>query len=217
MRVCSWASAWEPTRARPKIIAAVIALLACGWAPPRHTEHTGAGGGFSGAGGGAAGGHGHAAAPSAASNSRRPMVTVMRPSRAKVRKGNDTTPRACCPNSAHLARARRAPSRTVNATAPCRMRVKLNRRQSVRIAGDPSRRPPPAGCDQVLEVQNRLLDLPQADHGVARKRIIVVHATSPAPHSVRSVSLMLGHASAKHFQYALNFCRSAIAASVRWP
>jgi hypothetical protein len=42
---------------------------------------------------------GHAAAPpTAASNSRRPMVTVMRPSRARVRKCNDTTPRARCPN-----------------------------------------------------------------------------------------------------------------------
>jgi len=35
------------------------------------------------------------APPSAASNSRRPMVTVIRPSRARVRKWNDTTPRAC--------------------------------------------------------------------------------------------------------------------------
>ena len=40
-------------------------------------------------------GHAAAAPPSAASNSRRPMVTVIRSSRAKVRKGNDTTPRAC--------------------------------------------------------------------------------------------------------------------------
>src|SRR5262249_15106193 len=39
-----------------------------------------------------------AAPPSAASNSRRPMVTIMRPSRARVRKWNDTTPRASCPN-----------------------------------------------------------------------------------------------------------------------
>src|SRR5262249_47996723 len=40
---------------------------------------------------------GHATAvPSAASNSRRPMVTVMRPSRARVRrKDNDNTPPAC--------------------------------------------------------------------------------------------------------------------------
>src|SRR5262249_41975384 len=52
------------------------------------------------------------------------------------------------------------PSRTVNAAAPCRVRVKLGRRQSdtgrrlsVRIAGDPSRRLLPAGWDQVLEVQ----------------------------------------------------------------
>ena len=38
---------------------------------------------------------GHAAAPpSAVSNSRRPMVTVIRPSRARCVKGNDTTPRA---------------------------------------------------------------------------------------------------------------------------
>src|SRR5262249_19241360 len=43
----------------------------------------------------AASGHAAAAPPSAASNSRRPMVTVIRPSRAKVRKGNDTTSRAC--------------------------------------------------------------------------------------------------------------------------
>src|SRR6516164_3380410 len=42
---------------------------------------------------------GHAAAPpSATNNSRRPMVTVIRPSRARVRKCNDTTPRARCPN-----------------------------------------------------------------------------------------------------------------------
>src|SRR5262249_40371075 len=33
--------------------------------------------------------------PSATSNSRRPMVTVMRPSRARARKCNDTTPRWC--------------------------------------------------------------------------------------------------------------------------
>ena len=53
---------------------------------------------------------GHAAAPpSAASNSRRPMVTVIRPSRAKVRKWNDTTPRACCPTHRRCGRsARRA-------------------------------------------------------------------------------------------------------------
>src|SRR5262245_4736085 len=44
---------------------------------------------------------GHAAAPpSATSKSRRPMVTVMRPSSARVRKCNDTTSRARCPNSA---------------------------------------------------------------------------------------------------------------------
>jgi hypothetical protein len=40
----------------------------------------------------AASGHA-AAAPSAANNLRRPMVTVMRPSRARVRKCNDTTDR----------------------------------------------------------------------------------------------------------------------------
>src|SRR6516162_5899337 len=39
-----------------------------------------------------------AAPPSAASSSRRLMVTVIRPSRARCVKGNDTTPRACCPN-----------------------------------------------------------------------------------------------------------------------
>src|SRR5262249_1972469 len=39
----------------------------------------------------AASGHDAAAPPSAASTSRRPMVTVMRPSRARVRKCNDTT------------------------------------------------------------------------------------------------------------------------------
>src|SRR5262245_29660215 len=50
---------------------------------------------FSGRCARAASGHVAAAPPSAASNSRRPMVTVIRPSRAKVRKGNDTTPRAC--------------------------------------------------------------------------------------------------------------------------
>jgi len=44
---------------------------------------------------------GHAAAlPSAASNSRRPMVTVIRPLPREVRKSKDTTRRACCPNSA---------------------------------------------------------------------------------------------------------------------
>src|SRR5262249_26777153 len=46
----------------------------------------------------AASGHAAANPPSAASNSRRAMVTVMRPSRARVRKCNDTTPRARCPN-----------------------------------------------------------------------------------------------------------------------
>ena len=45
-------------------------------------------------------GHAAAAPPSAASNSRRPMVTVMRPSRARVRKCNDTTPPARCPKCA---------------------------------------------------------------------------------------------------------------------
>jgi hypothetical protein len=41
----------------------------------------------------------HAAAPPrAASNSRPPIVTVMRPSRARVRRCKDTTPRARCPN-----------------------------------------------------------------------------------------------------------------------
>src|SRR5262249_57049 len=35
------------------------------------------------------------APPTAASNSRRPVVTVIRPSRARVRKGNDTMPHAC--------------------------------------------------------------------------------------------------------------------------
>jgi hypothetical protein len=48
----------------------------------------------------AASGHATAAPPSAASNSRRPMVTAMRPSRARVRKWNDTTPRCAVPNSA---------------------------------------------------------------------------------------------------------------------
>jgi hypothetical protein len=47
----------------------------------------------------AASGHA-AAAPSATSKSRRPMVTVVRPSRARVRKCNDATRRAHCPNSA---------------------------------------------------------------------------------------------------------------------
>jgi hypothetical protein len=42
----------------------------------------------------AASGHATTAPPSAASNSRRPMVTVIRPSRARC-VGNDTTPRAC--------------------------------------------------------------------------------------------------------------------------
>ena len=42
----------------------------------------------------AASGHLAAAPPSAASNSRRPMVTVIRPSRARC-VAKDTTPRAC--------------------------------------------------------------------------------------------------------------------------
>ena len=50
---------------------------------------------------------GHAAAlPSAASNSRRPMVTVIRPSRAKVRKRNDTTPRQRGKRAGRLPEAR---------------------------------------------------------------------------------------------------------------
>src|SRR5215471_16189439 len=40
-------------------------------------------------------GHIAAAPPSAASNSRRPMVTVIRPLPREVRKGNDTTPPVC--------------------------------------------------------------------------------------------------------------------------
>ena len=47
----------------------------------------------------AASGQAAAAPPSATSNSRRPMV-VIRASRARCEKANDTTPRACCPNSA---------------------------------------------------------------------------------------------------------------------
>src|SRR5215469_8007757 len=39
--------------------------------------------------------HAAAAPPSAASNSRRPMVTVIRPLPCEVRKTNDTTPLAC--------------------------------------------------------------------------------------------------------------------------
>jgi hypothetical protein len=54
----------------------------------------------------AASGHATTAPPSAASNSRRPMVTVIRPSRARC-VGNDTTPRARCPNCAAPARAGR--------------------------------------------------------------------------------------------------------------
>jgi len=42
-----------------------------------------------------ASGHVAATPPSAASNSRRPMVTVIRPSRARCVKGNDTTLRVC--------------------------------------------------------------------------------------------------------------------------
>src|SRR5262249_39854548 len=48
----------------------------------------------------AASGQAAAALPSATSNSRRPMVTVIRALPCEVRKWNDTTPRACCPNSA---------------------------------------------------------------------------------------------------------------------
>src|SRR6516165_8951344 len=61
------------------------------------------------------GGHAAAAQPSAASNSRRPMVIVMHPSRARVRKFNDTTPRARCPNCVAPGAggaARRAPAST---------------------------------------------------------------------------------------------------------
>src|SRR5215471_10099491 len=53
----------------------------------------------------AASGHAAAAPPSATSNSRRPMVTVIHPSRARC-VGNDTTPPACCPLTVrHPARA----------------------------------------------------------------------------------------------------------------
>ena len=43
----------------------------------------------------------------------------------------------------HPARARRAPNRTVNAAAPCRVRVKLGRRQAVRIRFTSDCHPPP--------------------------------------------------------------------------
>ena len=48
----------------------------------------------------AARGHATATPPSAASNSRRPMVTVIRPSRARVLKRDDTTPPAYSPRPA---------------------------------------------------------------------------------------------------------------------
>src|SRR6516162_1072494 len=48
----------------------------------------------------AASGHAATAPPSAASNSRRPMVTVIRPSRARVLKRDDTTPPAYSPRPA---------------------------------------------------------------------------------------------------------------------
>src|SRR5262249_23126905 len=57
----------------------------------------------------AASGHAAAAPPSATSNSRRPMVTVIRALPCEVRKGNDTTPRACCPLTARLAPRGRPP------------------------------------------------------------------------------------------------------------
>ena len=63
----------------------------------------------------AASGHAAAAPPSVAKNFRRPMVTVMRPSRARVRKRKDTTPRVCCPKRPAPGAggaARRAPAPT---------------------------------------------------------------------------------------------------------
>src|SRR6516164_11268520 len=61
---------------------------------------------------------GHAAAPpSAASNSRRLMVTVMRPSRARCVEGRIPREKLAVVTARHLARARRAPSRTVNVLA----------------------------------------------------------------------------------------------------
>src|SRR5262249_31813686 len=65
--------------------------------------------------------------PSAASNFRRPMVTVMRPSRARVRKCNDTTPRVCCPNCVATGaggEARRAPAPTDRRPTTLRLAVK---------------------------------------------------------------------------------------------
>ena len=56
----------------------------------------------------AASGHAAAAPPSAAINSRRPMMTVMRPSRARVRTCNDTTRRARCRNCVALGAGRHA-------------------------------------------------------------------------------------------------------------
>src|SRR5262249_52124326 len=58
-------------------------------------------------------GHAPTALPSAASNSRRPMVTVIRPSRARCVKDNDTTPRAC---SLHGATGSGRPDRAVRGT-----------------------------------------------------------------------------------------------------
>ena len=48
----------------------------------------------------AASGHATAAPPSAASNSRRPMVTVIRPSRARCVKGTISRHERAVPNSA---------------------------------------------------------------------------------------------------------------------
>ena len=65
----------------------------------------------------AASGHAAAAPPSAASNSRLPMVTVIRPSRARrvIERYHATSVLSL--TARHLARATRAPSRTVNVLA----------------------------------------------------------------------------------------------------
>jgi hypothetical protein len=81
----------------------------------------------------AASGHAATAPPTAASNFRRPMVTLIRPSRARVRKTNDTRPRACCLNSAALGvgeartgyRLRRWANRGLNAGTNLRLELQL--------------------------------------------------------------------------------------------
>src|SRR5262249_7642336 len=85
----------------------------------------------------AANGHAAAAPPSAASNSRRPMVTVIRPSRARCVKGTIPRHERAVLTARHLARAGGTPGTAEAPASLCLGAVKrcVGARFSLRVAG----------------------------------------------------------------------------------